>query len=276
MTETEIANLAISHFGGKALVALTTDTTAQAVSARKWFDNARDEVLRSHPWNFARKRARLETTYAALSGVALADSGALDEFRVTATSHGLTTGMRIIMKDVEGSPAANGQWYITRIDANTFDLDDSVYSGSHTSGTGEWARIPLFEWDYWHDLPSDSLRILRCNGTDSADDDGEDFEIEDGKLLIDTDVVNVSYIFQNDTTTDWTSDFIAAFSVLLASYIAQDLTGPAGKAAELRASYEKLNLPKARGTDARETKPRTPPSFHHGSQLFASRFASTL
>lgn len=275
MTETEIANLAISHIGGRSLSALDTDTTAQAVTARKWFDNARDETLRGHPWNFARKRARLTTNYADLSGVALADNGA-GLFRVTAVAHGLTTGLRIYMLEVDGAAAANGQWYVTRIDADNFDLVDSVFSGSHTSGTGKWVEIPLFEWDFKFTVPSDCLSVRRVNGNDSADEDSEDYEIENGILLTGSDTVNLIYTFQNSTTTAWEPDFIAAFSLLLASYMAQDLAGPAGKAMELRQSYEKLLLPKARGNDARESKPKTPPAFHHGSEFYRSRFGGAL
>ena len=58
-TETEIANLAIAHLGGRALSSLASDTTQQGASLRKWYNpnptigtpifTALDEVLREHP-----------------------------------------------------------------------------------------------------------------------------------------------------------------------------------------------------------------------------------
>ena len=255
MTETEIASLAISLIGGKSLTNIDTDTTPQAVSCRKWFDATRDEVLASHPWNFAIKRARLTLTWNALSGVALADNGS-GEIRVTDTSHGLTTGQRIHMREVEGVPAANGTWYVTRIDADNFDLDDSVFTGTHSSGTGEWILAPLFGWDYQHTLPTNWKRIVAVNGYEANENDSIPYAIEENKLLCDADVVELRYVDQITTTTSWTQTFINAFAHLLASYIAQDLTGPAGKAAEMRQIYERLIAPQARTQDSRQGKGR--------------------
>ena len=67
MTQTEIANLALGLIGGKSLTDVTTDTTAQDVSVRKFYDVALKEALSAQPWNFAAKRARLTTTWTAFS-----------------------------------------------------------------------------------------------------------------------------------------------------------------------------------------------------------------
>lgn len=255
MTETEIANLAISHVGGKPLSVLDTDSTPQAIACRKWFDHARDEALSGHAWNFAIKRARLTLTWTALSGVALADNGA-GLIRVTATSHGLTTGFRIHIQDVEGVSAANGTWYVTVINSNTFDLQDSVFSGSHTSGTGEWILAPLFGWDYQHSLPSGCLKISSVNGLEANEQDSIPYAIEGAKMLCDADIVELRYVESVSTTTEWSAPFITAFAYLLASYIAQDLTGPAGKALEMRQFYEKAINPKSMSQDSRNGKGR--------------------
>jgi hypothetical protein len=256
MTEAEIANLAIDLIGGKPLTALS-DNTAQAIACNRWFDQARDEALRSHPWNFARKRSRHTLTWTALSGVALAGDGSADnEIRVTATGHGLVTDDRIHLQDVEGVPGANATWFITKIDNNTFDLQESTFTGAHTSGTGEWIKAPQFRWDYIYTLPSDCLRVLRVNGEDGQENDSDPFEIEGTKLLTDADEVQLRYVFREETTTNWTADFINAFALLLASYIANSLTGTgSGKSGALRQQYEALIAPMAKSRDARETKP---------------------
>lgn len=256
MTETEIASLAVSLIGGKSLTVLDTDNTPQAASCRKWFDPARDEALASHPWNFAAKRSRHTLTWTALSGVALADAGASDEIRVTHTSHGLSTGNRIHIQEAEGVTNANGTWYVTVIDANNFDLDDSVFSGTHTSGTGEWILAPLFGWDYRHLLPTDCLRVINVNGFEANENDSVPYAVEAGYLLTNEDEVTLRYVYKNETTTTWSQHFINSFALLLASYIAQDLTGPSGKAAELRQRFEQSIGPKAKTQDSRQGKGR--------------------
>ena len=275
MTETEIANLALSLIAAKEMTAMDSDATQQARVCRKWFDAARDEALASHPWNFATKRARLTLTWVALSGVALADNGA-GLVRVTATAHGLTTGNRIHLQDVEGCPAANGTWYITRIDADTFDLDDSVFSGSHTSGTGEWILAPLFGWDYQHAKPGDCLRVNKVNGLEGNEEDSQRYAVEGSKILCDADEILLSYVFQETDTANWPQEFINAFALVLASYIAQELTGPAGKAAELRAQFERMIGPAAQQKDARQGKGRALQPSYDSALVRARRgFIST-
>jgi hypothetical protein len=256
MTETEIANLALSLIAAKPMTAMSTDETQQARVCRKWFAAARDEALASHAWNFATKRARLTLTWIDLSGVALADAGSSDEIRVTHTSHGLTTGNRVHFRQVEGVPSANGTWYVTVINANTFDLNDSKFSGSHSSGTGEWILAPLFGWDYQHTKPNDCLRVNKVNGLEGNEEDSERYAIEGAKILCDSDEILLNYVFQETTTANWTQEFINAFALVLASYIAQELTGPAGRAADLRAQFERMISPAAMQRDARQGKGR--------------------
>lgn len=248
---------------------IDADSTPQAEAIRRWFAPARDECLASHPWNFATKRARLTLTWTALSGVALADNGS-GEIRVTHTSHGLSTGTRIHMQDVEGVTAANGTWYMTRIDANTYDLDDSVFAGTHTSGTGEWIVAPLHGWDYRHTLPADLLRIVRVNGYEGNEEDSAPYALEEGYLLSDDDVLEIQYVYQHTTVTTWTQDFINAFACLLASYVAPEITESVGRGETLRKQFEAIIAPQKRRNDARSGKGKVlQPSYD--SQLVAAR-----
>jgi len=53
-SDTEIANLALSHIGiGKEIANLTTENSEEAGAARRFFNTSRDEVLRDFPWPFA-------------------------------------------------------------------------------------------------------------------------------------------------------------------------------------------------------------------------------
>ena len=65
--------------------------------------------------------------------ITVADNGSgLIRITVTVTS-GFITNQRVIIGDVNGVPA-NGRWIITVINATQFDLQDSVYSGTYTTG----------------------------------------------------------------------------------------------------------------------------------------------
>jgi len=277
-TATEIANLAIAHLGGRALTALDADTSQQAASLRKWYNpgggtpvyTALDEVLRAHPWNFATMRKRQTITYASLSGgSAVTDSGGL--IQITHTSHGLATGDRCYIKDVEGVTVANGQWYVTRVDANNFTLDDSVFAGTYTASTGEFVAIPAFDWDFQHIPPSDCLRVISLNaGGGQMENAGADFQFEKGLILTDEETINLKYIQRITDVTDYPADFVTAFSFLLASYIAQDTQGATGRATEMRQFYEKAVAPPVKARDSNEGKARRIPPFND-SQIVAAR-----
>jgi len=53
-SSTEICNLALSHIGiGKEIADLETEASQEASSCRRFYENARDQVLRDFSWPFA-------------------------------------------------------------------------------------------------------------------------------------------------------------------------------------------------------------------------------
>ncbi len=58
-TDEDIVNLALSRIGAKSITVLATDTTVEAVQARVVYFNARDTLMRAHPWNFLSLRVEL-------------------------------------------------------------------------------------------------------------------------------------------------------------------------------------------------------------------------
>jgi hypothetical protein len=279
-TATEIANLAIAHLGGRALTALSTDTTQQAASMRKWYNpdagtpiyTALDEVLRAHPWNFATARKRQTVTYHTLTGASVTDQGGL--VKITHAGHGYATGDRVYVKDVEGVTVANGQWYVTVINANAFTLNDSVFAGTYTNATGKVVGIPAFDWDFQHTPPTDCLRVISLNaGGGQMEDAGADFTFEKGLILTDEETINLKYIQRITDVTEYPADFVTAFSFLLASYIAQDTQGASGQAQQMRQFFEKAVAPPVKARDSNEGKARRIPPFND-SQIVSARFGS--
>ena len=271
MTKTEICNLALSLVSANTATDIDTDSTPQAEAVRRWFAPARDECLASHPWNFAMKRGFLTLTWTDFSGVALADAGASDEIRVTATAHGLSTGDRIHIQDVGGVPAGNGTWRITVIDPDTFDLDGSVFSGAHISGAGEWILAPLHGWGYRHAIPSDCLRVVRVNGEDGNEEDSAPYAIEAGYILSDDIELELTYVYQHTTVTTWTQDFINAYAFLLASYIAPEIIKSTERGEQMRRQFEGIIGPQARRNDARAGKGRVLQPSYDSDMIRARR-----
>ena len=90
--------------------------------------------------------ARLAAT-TAISGAA--SNGVPNLIRITDSLHGYATNDWVYITSVGGVTAANNvtigtplnpRWQITVIDANTFDLIGSVFSGTYTAATGTAAR----------------------------------------------------------------------------------------------------------------------------------------
>jgi hypothetical protein len=75
-------------------------------------------------------------------------SGAVDNgsglIRLTVTGHGYTTGTKIFAYGIGGVMAANNNWVVTEVDANTLDLDGSVFAGTYTSGGTTATNATLF------------------------------------------------------------------------------------------------------------------------------------
>jgi hypothetical protein len=60
--KTSIANLCLTRLGAQRITNIDTEQTENAAKIRAVFDFLRDEVLRSHPWNFAVERINFNKT----------------------------------------------------------------------------------------------------------------------------------------------------------------------------------------------------------------------
>jgi hypothetical protein len=97
---------------------------------------------------------------------------------ITSTNHGLATGQIVTITGVVGNEAANDTWTITRIDPNTFSLNDSEGSGMYMSG-GMWS------FDQLPAVLRAMLRDLTIAGhPDTALDDYSDRAIIDSEPAV--------------------------------------------------------------------------------------------
>lgn len=105
-----------------------------------------DATNRLYPADYALGGEEVQAAAKTITG-AVSNGGLV---RITAIGHGYSTGDIIRVAAVCGVPAANGLWTITVIDANTFDLQGSAFSGAYTSGgTAKKVTQSTLHPTYW-------------------------------------------------------------------------------------------------------------------------------
>lgn len=71
------------------------------------------------------------------AGKAITGASNATPISITCTSHGYTTGDRVMIKGVGGNTASNGLFTITNTGANTFTLQDAT-TGANVAGNGAY------------------------------------------------------------------------------------------------------------------------------------------
>lgn len=179
---------------------------------------------------------------------------------ITATTHGLTTGTKIILKNIPGMIELNGNTYtITVVDPNTFTLDgvDSTGFTAYGVGSGEW-MISFTEYRFLDfsiftdsrvlDTTSESItcqitanRSARIDGAQSSVNTidvelGHELAVDDVVTFTDTSGTSQERTLTGATTTSITIDGTAV-TVSDQSYINQFFDIPFGTGFEGTAPY---------------------------------------
>lgn len=89
---------------------------------------------------------------------------------------------------------------------------------------------PPYGYAYEFNTPSDMLRLIRVDLPNMC----KDFRLEGGRILANTNTLNLCYVFKNEDISTWPSDFISAVMYELASQIAY----PIAKSDTLRNTLE--------------------------------------
>jgi hypothetical protein len=100
--------------------------------------------------------------YEDAGAVAITGASNASPIVITSPNHGLQTGERVVIRDVQGNTAANGTWVVTRLDANRFSLNgsDGTLSGVYEGG-GTWIRSVGFAGDV---ITNISANFVGLNG----------------------------------------------------------------------------------------------------------------
>jgi hypothetical protein len=116
---------------------------------------------------------------------------------------------------------------------------------------------PSFGWDYGFTLPGDNLRVLSIT---ERPGDHEAYEIEDGRILCDTNVIYLRYVYRNDNPAKWDSTLTRAMTLAMAAVLAIPVTEDKDKKIEKERELQAL-LRTARAVDGMETPPESIDDF---------------
>lgn len=113
-------------------------------------------------------------------------------------------------------------------------------------------EAPAFGWAYQFTLPDDWIRTLSVGD----EDDQDDYATEGRKILMDTNVCYLRYIWRNEVEATWDAILIDAMTQVMVAA----LTYPITKSTTKQASEEEIVkrvLKDARTVDANEAPPET-------------------
>jgi hypothetical protein len=252
-----ICNSALSKIGAAKIDALT-DVNKRATLCNQQYSILRDELLRSHPWNFAIKRKYLSKEILTFVDGDVTVGTDL----ITSAAHNLENATPITISTTGVLPTglSAGTYYVSSATTNTFKLSDTIaksvaavedvidITAAAGGGTHTLTINPNFGWNYKFVLPSDYLRAVRLEPK------AQKFVIEDGKLLTDDSEVYLLYI--SDITD--TTKFDPAFDELLALHIAHQICYDVVQSNSLKetiAAELRVKLKDVRSFDAQEGTP---------------------
>lgn len=243
-TEIDIANLALSHVGSSnRITALDGVGSEENRQCFLHYVPARNAMLAAHPWNFAIKRTTLITQ--AESAKSVTGATAANPVVLTVTAHGYSDGDRVRPSAVGGMTQINDREFIIDVlTANTFSLlgENGASHTAYTSG-GTVTKIPGSEYSYWFALPTDCLRVIW------ADRDEYDYKVEGGRVLSNSDSVQLRYIAKITDPALFDDQFVQVLSLALAIRISVKLSDNANLKEALRTDFEAV-LRDARTFDA--------------------------
>lgn len=250
-TELEICNAALSRLGAPSISSLS-DVDKKAQTCSLMYPRTRDNLLRSHPWNFALKRVELLPLDATVTY-------ATDLITVAAAP---ATGSKVVFFSSSNGvpqPLQQGvEYFVINISPTTFKVastlalalagtaldlvDDGVVTAFY------YQVPPAFGYSMKFLLPTDYLRVFRLEFSDM------EYKIEGGYLLCNESSVRMLYIAKITDVTKFEPMFDHLLSVMLAHEMSYSLVQSVTLKNELAREVQIL-LRDVRSADAQEGSP---------------------
>lgn len=260
----DVANRALVRLGAKKIAALAEESDS-AVACNTEAEECRKETLRAFPWNFARRRARLDT-FPAATLVPSADAltaGALASFTSSAGPFVVGRDEQYLLKS-EGTGQAR---IITVTDTQTVLARVETAFPAVTPITAEgWRIAPGWEWTYRYAKPVDYVRLVKVQKvTGSVSPAGilwsywrdlgsepEPIKVEGQFLVSDAgSKLDISYTADITDLTKWDALALSALVALLAFRICYAVTGSLQASKTQHDAFKEI-LAEARTMDSQE------------------------
>lgn len=109
---------------------------------------------------------------------------------------------------------------------------------------------PPFDWAYQTQMPPDCLRVIYIGTKDNPDD----WEISGRKILTNTNVVRLKYVFRNDVESTWDPMLVEAMTLVMQVALTYPITRSTSKE-ELENAILRDYLKQVRAVDGQENPP---------------------
>jgi hypothetical protein len=265
VTKTSLSNIALSKVGTETIASIT-DNTPTANLCALFFEPTANEILRSHPWNWA-------TGLAPLSAYSITASVSVTTTTATATvsTHGLIVGQTITVSGAANANV-NGTWKVATVPTvNTFTFTLLA------SATGTYASVtvvpsPVIDWGFQYLLPADFLKMVTFNSF-AASDAKTEYEIIGQYLYSDQSLAQIKYVKKGVDPSLYDSLFADLLTLKLAAKLVRPLKGDPNMIPMFDMAYRRA-LAEARRIDAGDDYPRRKLDMTQ-SNFVNARFAYT-
>jgi len=251
MTAVSVCNLALSRIGATAIVTLA-DATDEGVQCNLHYEQARDSLLRSHPWRFASLWVELVRDAAADSGTSTGTGNTSTKLYDTGKAWSVNGYANYYLR-ITGGTGANQIRKIASNTATILTVSVAFTTTPDSTSTYEiWENYPPYPWAYQFDLPSDLLRLHRTY------DAGVYYEIDNGLLKTDESELAINYVKQVTDPDDFDPLFVEALVLSLAAKLCMPLLHDKVMKRELEAELAEV-IARARIVNLQDSKPDLAP-----------------
>lgn len=282
-----VYNKALSLIGEYVITEGDT-TSTQAVLCIRFYTDARDEVLESHPWNFAKAIVIIsEESDRPIFGYDRKYAEPSDCLRVLTCDNSLGSD---VSRKQAGVPAWESKSGYIHADAgatpSSWVTDTKYYDGQFFAVTPDtWATGTAYIDDQYVKVGTTIYEVLADHTSDTIVNDLASADIVSrgtGTIVtyevlvshtsdtvvaditsanieakgVDKRIVYVEYIWQEDDIDNWSRKAVYALSVNLASKIITGVTNDTKGKIDLINEFNSLVMPQARSIDGAEGKPR--------------------